>query len=217
MLAERITDAGVEAVELRGGQFSFDAVRGLALFYDASVELASDAGWFSAPRTDMTAQTWKRPKFTALAPTDVRAIGVDSIGPDKQLFLCLSSAADGATSITSRISRENVVQTGACGNYAGDDDLWRYTNAITDGSIEMATINKTNIRTLKTGRFTDDIMIGMPLAVRTNTMLAYLLPTEAGVLQIDDTLVKQSIQGTFGPELRNSVPAGLYLQDFRFV
>lgn len=213
VLAERASSNSSEPVELIGGRFNFDRVRSLALFSEDTIEIASDGGWFTVPRTNLAAGAWKRPRLTTVNPADIRAVGVTVVGVTNERFLCLSGAngAGGAPSML--ISTQNVAQPGRCSDYLADDELWRYARDVVAGTVAITARDGSSTRSLTAGRFTDDVIIGLPLAIADGESHDYLLPTVGGLLRLDDTLAKQAIQSTFSQLPSGEMPSGLYLWD----
>lgn len=204
--ATRVRSSVPEAIQLVGGRFDFDEISSLALFRDNQLEIASSAGWFETPSGTFAADAWKRPSTTNPQPATVRSVGIARAGDDR--FLCLFSDAGSA-----RLSVNGTSEAGRCAEFLGTDSLWRYEREQSNNHMVALGKDGEGERRLVDGRFGDDTVTGLPLAVSDATALAYLLPTAAGVVRMDATFAKRTILATFAQLPAGSSPTALYLWD----
>ncbi len=202
--ATRVRGGVPEEIQLVGGRFDFDEIDSLALFRDDQIEIASRSGWFHAPRGRFAADAWDRPSTTNPAPASVRAVAVARAGDER--FLCLI-----ATAGTTRMAVDGSSQAGRCAEYLGDDDLWRYERERDSARVVAPGKGGEGERIMRDGRFNDDTVTGVPVALREGDALTYLVPTAAGILHMEAGLRKQAISADFAGLPVGSAPTALYL------
>jgi|GEM_PF-1807158 len=212
-----------EQIQLIGGRFEFDTINSLAFFKENQVEISTDAGgWYQAAEEDLNAENLKRP--------DVRFVsggsegGAGSVGGidfftikevlltregDEQVLGLRTAAGDYI-----RMDRRGALRrTRGCPEYLGDDGFWRYEK--TEGALVITAFRSKEgkaIRSIQDGRFTDDIVHGLPVTAVDVEGIYYLIPTQAGVLGFDQDLRPHEIHAKPFPGLPpDTVPEILFM------
>lgn len=171
-----------EEIQLVGGRFDFDTVRSVALFETDLLEIGTEAyGWFRAPRASVHVRDLERPRVPKIDPTAVTGVGITRVGEEQRLCLLESGGS------YVRLARDRAPEyIESCSEYLGDDGFWRYAK---DGERLLITtpnsIGGAAMRHLEAGRFTDDVVTGLPVTGKDAGGVFYLLPTQAGVLRLD--------------------------------
>ncbi len=198
-----------EEMNLSGGMFNFDTVNSLAFFQPDQVEIGTDSGgWFQGPRDGLPVSEVGRPQGSVEAGID--GVGITFTGSER--FLCLRKtdgtflrlAADGTQDGT-----EN------CPEYLGSDRMWRYESSEEQLNIEaQTTIGGKGVRLLAEGQFNDSIVRGLPVTAVSDGEINYLLPTNAGVMILDERLDEVALHaGSFAGLEEGQPPATLYMLD----
>ncbi len=115
-----------------------------------------------------------------------------------------------------RLARDGAAEpVEACPEYLGEDPLWRYTkqgDALAITAVES--IGGVGVRGLERGRFTDDVVVGLPATGRSGRGPYYLLPTRAGVLHLSRGFRAEAIHAPPFPGLPGETPPRvLYMLD----
>ncbi len=170
-----------ELVGLFNGQWGFDAVESLTFHEQDWVEMAGQlAGWYRAPSSDLHLRNWLRQTdWPALLPASIAWVGS---GKSKgEAIFCLRSN-DG---MYARVISDKLEQKiSSCADFQADEGLWQYD--LLEGNLEISGSERAIhdiTRELRDGRFTDDIVVGLPIPVSEDAGVYYLLPTEAGILR----------------------------------
>jgi hypothetical protein len=185
-----------DPVRLSSGRLSLDMIAQIRAFAPGGLEILTEgAGWYRS--ADIGLGDLKRPANDRIDHRSVARIAVVQ-GPDNNRHLCLEFAERRTLTLDSTLK---AMDGGAgCRDDLGTDGLWRYEQD-GDGLTMQAEDRRQRIgtRTLKAGRFTDEVATGLPVARRTKAdAIEYLAPTLAGIVAFDATLK----------------PAGLYLPAF---
>lgn len=186
------------------------------MFRSDDVEIASDGGWFTTRRDDFSAGAWRRTQAALVNVAAVRAVAVTLVGLKHEPFPCLNLLGD-ATNSSVLVALVGSSEPGRCGEQLGDDQLWRYTRPIPEGQVQATGQGGTGERRLVAGHFTDDIVVGMPVAQRNGESHDYLIPTAiptaAGVLRINADLHKKALISDFVGMEAGRIPTALYIWD----
>jgi hypothetical protein len=167
-----------EEIQLVGGRFTFDRLTSVALARAGTVEVGTEAGWIQAPRTRYHALDLRRPDVRNLDPTTFDAVSTTRL--EDRTALCLRVTAGGYLRLVEDGARDNPQ---ACPQHLADDDLWRYERGEAPGLLPIRARGGGAIRHLRGGRFTDDLVAGLPVTSQENGRPTYLLPTLAGVVR----------------------------------
>lgn len=198
-----------EDMRLVGGTFSFDAINSLALFQEEKLEIGTRlGGWWQSSRTDLKVGAFTRPRNKVVE--DVSSVWLTRT--DAERALCLQLDTGKYIRILADGSEEGL---SSCQEYLENDGLWTYAKeggALTVRAQES--IGGLGVRNLRQGRFTDDIVEGLPATGFAQGRIAYLIPTASGVLEFDENLSKSKIySGPFsGLEEKNN-PHAVYWFD----
>ncbi|MCP4535743.1 MAG: hypothetical protein GY832_01185 [Chloroflexi bacterium] len=199
-----------EMVSLVGGQFNFDTLNSVALFFDDTIELATDRfGWFQASRQSIHVADLERPTILDNA-ANYEAVGVTHDGDES--FLCLAAGTDNYVRIDADLT---VQQTAGCPEYVGTDEFWLYLQDDSGlGITALDSIGGRAERRFTEGRFFDDIVVGLPIAILRDNSPTYWLPTRAGVIEMDEHWRSVHLHaGPFDGLLENEAPTVLYAHE----
>ncbi|MBC7814234.1 MAG: hypothetical protein H7175_23975, partial [Burkholderiales bacterium] len=214
---------GSEALDLVGGQFPFDALTSIALLDPNRIDLAADAGedavggadgWFQAPYDlNIPANALARPSAAPLASQYQSVyINRELSGRGDVFNLCLFNGENYLRTDDGGGGSQDEMTTD-CPEYLAFDDLWLYESSNGELVINAPRgIGGAALRELEDGRFTDDIVTGLPITGQQGGALTYWLPTQAGVSQLDADLVLETIHGgDFDGLPAGETPIALYL------
>jgi len=186
-----------EEVELVGGRFSFDSINSIAFYRKEQVEIGTDSGgWYIVPivpvnkegEIDLSLSNFKRPGIPGINPSLIREVR-DSQNQDGEKILGLRSG--GKEFI--RVGKAGISgKTAEFPQYLGNDGFWRYMKEDGDEKLTIGAVKGTGAghakRLVKGGRFSDDIVLGLPVSGIDKAGAFILLPTEAGIVRLDETL-----------------------------
>ena len=196
-----------EPLQMSAGRFDLDVVNSIALFDDRLNLSSSLRGWFQSPLASASLGDAFRPSYGGIDPLDV--VRVDATSEDDQDHLCLTGA-DGVTRLSAAGS---VVRTQDCSIVLADAGFWRYR--WDSGGLSVVPSEAgggAGSRTLREGRFSDDVVIGVPVSSVEQTSRFTLLPTDAGIMQLDESFTPIRI---FGPPFEGmpegQTPQAIYL------
>lgn len=193
-----------EELQLAGGRFTFDRLTSVAVARPGVIEVGTDAGWIQAPRSRYHALDLRRPDVRNLDPTAFDAVNTTRV--EDRTALCLRATAGGYLRLAEDGTRDNPQ---ACPQHLADDDLWRYEREGVQALLPIRARNGGATRQLRAGRFTDDLVAGPPVTGLVDGRPSYLLPTLAGVLRLDERLVRTGIIGEgFTGLAASGTPAG---------
>jgi len=180
-----------EEIRLFSGRFEFDTLHSLAFIEPDRIEIATEAGgWYEAAAgTAETGNTLdvgdlRRPGVPNIDFTAIKGVLITGEGDQRLLGLL---TADGDYIRWRR--GVNPQKTKGCPEFLGNDGFWRYEK--TDGDLMITAPGSRGgkaVRTIKGGRFTDDIVTGLPVTGEDKGTIYYLVPTEGGVLGFDGDL-----------------------------
>jgi len=202
---------GQEEIHLVGGRFDFDTVHSIALFESDLLEIGTEAGgWFRAPRASLHVRDLQRPRVAQIKPATVTEVSITRVGEEQRL--CLRESRGDYVRLGHNGPPERIEN---CPEYLGDDGFWRYAK---DGQLLSITTPSssggTAVRHLGAGRFTDNVVVGLPVTGEGAEGVFYLLPTQAGVLHLNGQLKNV---GIYVPPLaglpNDSVPNVLFMLD----
>ncbi|MQP66185.1 hypothetical protein GE253_12620 [Niveispirillum sp. SYP-B3756] len=185
-----------DPVSLSSGRLSLDMIAQIRAFTPQGLEVLTEgAGWYRSAGKGLN--DLQRPANDRIDHRAVRRIAV-ARGADNDRRLCLEFAERRTLALNAALQ---AVDGGAgCRDDLGTDGLWQYEQDA-DGLTMQAVDRRQRIgsRTLKEGRFTDEVATGLPVPRRDKAgAVEYLVPTLAGVIAFDAA----------------AEPAGLYLPAF---
>lgn len=176
-----------EVVSLVGGKFAFDTLNSLAFLEAMPSNIGTEeGGWFQIEGDSWHVRHWQRPQQFAVDPQQTMTVGKTLVGiSDPDFALCLEQE-DGFKYFFADRDPETALE---CPEFMAEDSLWRYQHS--GGQLVITVLESeggNGIREMENGRFTDDIIIGPPATGKVITGdVFYLLPTRAGVLQMNET------------------------------
>ena len=201
-----------EEIRMVGGRFAFDSINSVAFFQEQSqnenenrdqvkrvqiVEIGTDFdGWYRTIGSKFRLADFQRPKIPGVNPGVVKEVRT-GIGVDEERILGLRTAGQGFM----RLGEKGVSgQTARFPHYLGSDGFWRYMKEEDDtagsGGLSITASRSSGgsaKRKMEAGRFTDDIVLGLPISAKDEEGIYYLVPTEAGILRLDQTLNSRGI------------------------
>jgi ligand-binding sensor domain-containing protein len=201
-----------EEVQLVGGRFAFDSINSFAFLQEDQMEIGTDArGWYRVslePTINFHISNFQRPKVPGINPTLVKEVRT-SRSFEGETILGLRTTAEGFI----RLGKQGITgKTNRFPQYLGSDGFWRYDKEDGEDKLSITTVKSSEVgrakRQMENGRFTDDIILGLPVSGIDKQGGYYLLPTEAGILRLDERLnaadiyPKASLQSSPGPAPR---------------
>jgi hypothetical protein len=177
-----------EPLGLSGGRFDFDGISSLALLSEDRVDMATAAGgWYVSAGGDLGPGDLSRPDISLIGsfpPQEVMQVGVTWQEGQPLLY---AVEADASSALLFSES-ELVGSSQSWSEHLGTDTVWHYAQE--GGRLQMTAPGHAGgvaRRELVNGRFTDDVVSGVPATTRDETGLFYLVPTAAGALRIDES------------------------------
>lgn len=202
-----------EPIRLVGGRFQFDTPNTLAAFQDGWIELATDgAGWYRAPSgSQLHVGDLTRSPIAA----DIGAVNWAGLSGlvDNQLLCLQSRSSSEAVLLDSDFAEQGRQET--CAEFQGSDSFWLYQRD-SGRLVIMAPGSRggQGHRELTVGRFSDDIAVGIPATRGLDGQITYLVPTVAGVVELDEGLNKMYLYaGPFNGLGEDEVPSVMYMVD----
>ncbi|MGD2087603.1 MAG: hypothetical protein PVH61_15560 [Candidatus Aminicenantes bacterium] len=201
-----------EAVQLVGGRFAFDSINSIAFLQEDQMEIGTDAGgWYRVslgPIVNFHISNFQRPKVPGINPTLVKEVRT-SRDFEGETILGLRTTGEGFI----RLGKQGITgKTNRFPQYLGSDGFWRYDKEDGEDKLSITTVKSSEVgrakRQMENGRFTDDIILGLPVSGIDQQGGYYLVPTEAGILGLDESLKsteiypKASLQSANGPAPR---------------
>jgi hypothetical protein len=201
-----------EEVQLVGGRFAFDSINSIAFLQEDQMEIGTDArGWYRVslePTVNFHISNFQRPKVPGINPTLVKEVRT-SRDFEGETILGLRTTAEGFI----RFGKQGITgKTNRFPQYLGSDGFWRYDKEDGEDKLSITTVKSSEVgrakRQMENGRFTDDIILGLPVSGIDKQGGYYLVPTEAGILRLDEKLnpadiyPKASLQSSNGPAPR---------------
>lgn len=201
-----------EEVQLVGGRFAFDSINSIAFLQEDQMEIGTDArGWYRvsvAPIANLHISNFQRPKVPGINPVLVKEVRT-SRDFEGETILGLRTTAEGFI----RLGKQGITgKTNRFPQYLGSDGFWRYDKEDGEDKLSITTVKSSEVgrakRQMENGRFTDDIILGLPVSGIDQQGGHYLVPTEAGILRLDERLnptdiyPKASLQSANGPAPR---------------
>lgn len=205
-----------EQIRLFSGRFEFDTFHSLAFIEPDRVEIATDSGgWYrtavEAPGTVNTLDVGDlvRPGVPDIDFTAIKGVLITGEGDQRLLGLF---TADGEYIRWRRgVSPQ---KTKGCPEFLGNDGFWRYEKS--GGNLVISAPGSKGgkaLRTIRGGRFTDDIVTGLPVTGEVDGGIYYLVPTEGGVLGFGGDLGLREIHAGPFPGLKaDEVPSVLFME-----
>jgi len=202
-----------EDLHITGGRFDFDGINSFVFFNEDRMEFVSPSGgWYRIPLreppgedntpgkviTDFHVNRIQRAALPGVNSSLVKEIRI-GINDEGQRILGLDVPGEGFI----RVGKDGITgKTAQFPSFLSNDGFWRYmrdgslpgvnSNGNTRGVITI-TSSKNPVtgtvparRYLNAGRFTDDIVIGLPVSHEDPDGFYYLLPTQAGVLRLNE-------------------------------
>jgi WD40 repeat protein len=222
-----------EEVQIVGGRFAFDSINSIAFLQEDQVEIGTDAhGWYRVsiePTINFHISNFQRPKVPGIDPTLVKEVRI-SRSFEGETILGLRTSGEGFI----RLGKQGITgKTGRFPQYLCSDGFWRYDKEDGEDKLSITTVKSSEVgraqRQMENGRFTDDIILGLPVIGIDKQGGYYLVPTEAGILRLDEKLKpagiypKASLQASPGPaprvlymDTRAKVKQALYLGEDGF-
>ncbi|MCP5103740.1 MAG: hypothetical protein GY950_10200 [bacterium] len=201
-----------ETVRFIGGRFEFDTIDSLAFFRDHRVEIGTRVGgWYRAADGNLHLEDFVRPNVPGIDYTEVKGVLLTRAAAGDQPVLGLRTASGDYI----RLGRGGTPRrTKGCPQFLGDDRFWRYER---NGEIlEISTAAGKGgkaFRTIENGRFTDDLVVGLPVTgIDEAGGIFYLVPTGAGVLSFDGDFKPRELHAGVFPGLEpGGVPGVIFL------
>lgn len=189
-----------EEIRIFDGRFDFDSINSLAFLEADRVEIAADGGgWYQAPVDGtMGVADILRPQVPDIDFTAVRGVRITGEG-DRQLLGFLT----GEDEYTRWRAGVKPQKTKGCPEFLANDGFRRYEKS--EGKLVVtaaASKGGKALREIRDGRFTDDIVLGLPVTGGEVDRLSYFVPTEGGVLVFDKDLNVQEIHAGPFPGLQ---------------
>jgi WD40 repeat protein len=237
-----------EEIQLVGGRFRFDSINSIAFYQKDRVEIGTDAGgWYQvtlpgeelAGKEDFHLTRFQRPRTPGLNSALVKEVRTGRTAEGEPV-LGLQTPGEGFI----RLGKEGIMgRTAKFPEFLGSDGFWQYMKIDGDddpnreGGLSIIAVKhiggsgagtQTGVRAtrrLAAGRFSDDIVLGLPVIDTDENGLYYLLPTRAGVLRLDRALNASHIYPAVSPasapavlfvNKRSSPKQGLYLDQNGF-
>lgn len=179
-----------EEIALIGGRFNFDTINSIAFFKENHVEIATDAGgYYRAPHKNLHVQNFVRPQMPGVTLAAIKAVRLTQVN-NRTILGLKTNQGDyilwGSSGESGRVQHFP--------EYLGEDGFWRYFKEDTGLTVTASrSIGGTTVRQLEKGRFTDDMVIGLPVIDLDKTGINYVIPTRAGVLCLDGNLKTSAI------------------------
>jgi hypothetical protein len=177
-----------EDVQLVGGRFGFDTVNSLAFYKKNTIEIATDSGgWVRSTHNDIAVPHLIRPAQSGLNAANVKEVRTSKTREGEPV---LGLRLTGRTFV--RMGKEGITgQTGEFPQLLANDGFWKYMTD--DSGLTIVAAKSTGssgrvTRKMEKGRFTDDRVSGLPASVEWKEGRFYLVPTKAGVLQLNRAL-----------------------------
>lgn len=204
-----------EPIQLNNGRFLFDTINSLAAFQEGWVEIATDsAGWYRAPSADSLHIKDLTRSPIAQDVDHVNWTGLSGFGENRMLCLQSQTSTE-AVLLDSDFAEQS--RTEGCAEYQGSDTFWLYQR--NKGKLEIiATESKGGLgrRELISGRFSNEIAVGIPATRYSEEEITYLVPTTAGVMEYNKELeIINLYAGPFNGLPEDQVPSALYMIDQR--
>jgi len=170
---------------LSEGRFPFDHLSSLAVLQNGVLELASNrpggaGGWRRAQDANLSLRRLERPQAHGVSPAEVTRIGLHV--HDGRRYLRLVLGPDDVLRWRPDAAPE---ATAVAPEFQDEDGFWLYQKH--EGSLLIRARNGLGgpgERVLIDGRFSDDIVIGLPATGGTSENPAYYIPSHAGVLKL---------------------------------
>ncbi len=250
-----------EEIRFVAGRFEMDTINSLAFFLPNRVEIGThDAGWFRAVSGDLALKDINRPSAADIDATEVKEVFIsrqevepqagkkgikrdvkrvneknekktEERGSEKYQPILGLKVSDGFVRVT---PKGLTNRTRGCPRFLGDDGFWQY--AKTGDNVVITTPYAHGgeaRRSIMKGRFTDNIVSGLPIAVpaqspgnrpgninetetsdsngKTGEKAVYLIPTLGGVVHYNAHLQPESIHvGPFPGLAPDRSPTVLY-------
>ena len=205
------------SVELMQGHFSYDNLRTLAPFQSESVDVSTVAGgWFRIPRDSWHVREFRAPNISGINSAAIRWVAKGRLIDEP--VLCLADEDDSFNLLhhDGRVERTQLALEHLC-----EAGVWRYTRSRDSELIidTQVSIGGRAIRELEEGRFTDNVVIGLPITTHIAGSMGHMVPTQTGIVQLDSTMKTVLIHSPEFPGLTDGVvPSVLHLNpDFGLV
>jgi hypothetical protein len=206
-----------EEVQLVGGKFSFDTINSIAFFKDeviapaqnekdaavspgtresrVQVEIGTDSGgWYYSEGKRFDLAGFQRPKTPGVNAANVKEVRTN-LSPEGEKILGLRTS--GREFI--RIDKEGVSgKTRQFLQFLCSDGFWHYMQESKDNPLSIVATRSSGSsgqvkRQMENGRFSDDIILGLPVHSPDAGAGYYLVPTGAGILKLDAALKTRDI------------------------
>jgi hypothetical protein len=181
-----------EEVQLVGGRFAFDSINSVAFLQEDQIEIGTDAGgWYRVnlePYINFHISKFQRPQVPGIDPALVKEVRT-SRNFEGETILGLRTTAEGFI----RLGKPGIIgKTDRFPQYLGSDGFWRYDREDGKDKLSITTVKSSEVgrakRQMENGRFTDDIILGLPISGIDKPGGYYLVPTGAGILRLDEEL-----------------------------
>ncbi len=205
-------DLRQDRIRLVGGRFSFDTINSMALFQPGQLEIGTDAdGWLQAStKGNFHVKNVQRAAKSGIDSSEIDHVGITRDNNQFRLYLHTTNG-----DYIRLYHNKDAERTGRCSEYLGDDGFWRYLGEKQRlSAVAQNSIGGQAKRELSAGRFTDDILTGLPATGKDDKGVYYLWPTRAGVLHLNNDLkhVKIHVEPFQGLP-KNTSPGGVYVLD----
>ena len=168
-----------EKLRLFGGKFAFDTINSIAHFYTSYVDIGTEVGgWYKVEKNNFHVQNFKRPNVS-FDPKKISKVNITF--SDNKRKLCLQKG----NNFIRLLDTKTYETVRSCPEYLCDDEFWQFMKSKSISIISTKRITGSTERILQKGRFTDDIVTGLPVTGKNNNGIYYLLPTSAGIYHIN--------------------------------
>jgi hypothetical protein len=179
-----------QEVQLVGGRFSFDTINSISFYQDNRVEIGTDSGgWYYGQGGEIDIPSLRRAKVSGLNVLTVKEVR-SSTDSEGERFLGLRTGGRQFV----RIDKEGIVgKTSQFLQFLASDGFWRYMQDNSGSSLIISAGKSTGSsgqvkRQLENGRFSDDIVLGLPASGTDISGNYLLLPTGAGIVKLNTQL-----------------------------
>lgn len=174
-----------EPLRLNNGRFHFDGITSIAFGIENQMEMTTqDGGWFELPRDGFSLSALKRPDLTEVDVGEITSITVGK--RETQEGFCLEREDGSYWWFVPGQPPEATVTCNAC---LADDGFWQYQASENDlRMVPGKAMSSLSQRAMFSGRFLDDVVIGMPVMAGEEGEATFWLPTEAGVVKLNQQM-----------------------------
>jgi ligand-binding sensor domain-containing protein len=199
-----------EDIQLISGRFKFDTLDSIAFFKENQVETGTESGgWYSSSNESLHVKNLRRPALKNVNPAKVIRLDISGQVEEKYLALKISDKK------YILLKKDGVkIETTEFLSHQGHDGFWSYDRK---GDVLVVTTAKSIggvvQRYLKTGRFTDDHAMGLPVTGADNGKTYHMLLTGAGIVSLNHDLLPEKMYLVPPDLLRHEGMRALFMYD----